>query len=107
MKLTTIAYAEASPPGKQPSALESMIENTFPLLLIFVMMYFFMIRPQANKAKEQAALLKNLKPGDEIVTSGGIIGRVRSVAEAFISIDSGGSHMKVLKEHVLRHSKPR
>ncbi|MFK7823915.1 MAG: preprotein translocase subunit YajC [Oligoflexales bacterium] len=103
---TAIAQASDTAAAQQPPAFMSMIENMFPLILIFVMMYFVMIRPQAKKAKEQAELLKNLKAGDEIVTSGGIIGRIRSVAEEFVTIDIGGSQLKVLKEHVTRFTKP-
>lgn len=77
-----------------------------PMLLIFVVMYFIIIRPQAKKAKDHASLLKNIKEGDEVVTSGGIIGRVRSVSDSFVSLDLGGSTIKVMKEHISRFSKP-
>lgn len=101
-----VAQSGETTAQQQPPAFMSMIESMFPLILIFVMMYFVMIRPQAKKAKEQAELLKSLKAGDEIVTSGGIIGRIRSVAEEFVTIDIGSSQLKVLKEHVTRLTKP-
>ncbi|NRA43712.1 MAG: preprotein translocase subunit YajC [Oligoflexales bacterium] len=103
---SALAQSSESAAAQQPPAFMSMIENMFPLLLIFVMMYFVMIRPQAKKAKEQAELLKNLKAGDEIVTSGGIIGRIRSVADEFVTIDISSAQLKVLKEHVTRLTKP-
>ena len=90
------AADEVAATAAQPSLLESLI----PFLLIFVLMYFLMIRPQVKKAKEHTALLKNLKVGDEIITSGGIIGRIRSIADAFVTVDIGSTNIKVLKEHV-------
>lgn len=88
-----------------PTPLESMIENMFPLVFIFALTYFLFIRPQAKKAKEQVTLLEHLRAGDEIVTSGGIIGRVRSISQDFITIDTGGSQLKIVKEHVIRATK--
>lgn len=77
----------------------------FDLLIMpavfLVIMYLFMIRPQQRKAKELATLLAGLKPGDEVVTSGGLIGKVRSVADTFVNIEIGGNAtVKVLKNHV-------
>ena len=50
-----------------------------PLILIFVIFYFFLIRPQQKKVKEHKIMVQNLKRGDEVITSGGIIGRVERV----------------------------
>jgi preprotein translocase subunit YajC len=64
-------------------------------------MYFMIIRPQQKKAKEQADLLNNLKAGDEVVTSGGIIGKVRSVAESFVTLEvANNTAIKVMKNNV-------
>ena len=65
----------------------------------------FRSRPQAKKAKEHVALLKGLKPGDEVVTSGGIIGHIKSVADEFVSLDIGSTQVKILKENITRYSK--
>ena len=50
-----------------------------PLILIFVIFYFFLIRPQQKRAKDHKALVAALKRGDEVVTSGGIVGRVERI----------------------------
>lgn len=105
--LVSTAFAQASESaaeaaGKQPSMFETML----PMLFIFVVMYFIMIRPQAKKAKEHASLMKNLKAGDEVVTTGGIIGRVKNVADEFVTLDVGNANFKVLKEHITRFTKP-
>ena len=59
----------------------SGIGQFIPLILIFVIFYFFLIRPQQKKAKEHKLMVENLKRGDEVVTSGGIIGTVERVME--------------------------
>ena len=59
----------------------SGIGQFIPLILIFVIFYFFLIRPQQKKVKEHKAMVENLKRGDKVVTSGGITGRVERNAE--------------------------
>ena len=103
--LTSTAFAQASEGAQAAGSQPSMFETMIPLLFIFVVMYFIMIRPQAKKAREHANLLKDLKAGDEVVTSGGIIGRVKSVSEEFVTLDVGNAHLKVIKEHISRFSR--
>jgi preprotein translocase subunit YajC len=57
------------------------IAQFIPLILIFVIFYFFLIRPQQKRAKEHLEMVKGLKRGDEVITSGGIIGTVDRVLE--------------------------
>ena len=52
-----------------------------PLILIFVIFYFFLIRPQQKKVKEHKVMVQNLKRGDEVITSGGIIGKIEKIHE--------------------------
>ena len=59
----------------------SGIGQFIPLILIFVIFYFFLIRPQQKKAKDHKQMIENLKRGDQIVTSGGIIGTVERVMD--------------------------
>ena len=59
----------------------SGIVQFIPLILIFVIFYFFLIRPQQKKAKEHKLMVENLKRGDQVVTSGGILGTVERVME--------------------------
>jgi preprotein translocase subunit YajC len=88
---------DAAPAAKGPSMLEIV---GMPLGFL-VIMYFFIIRPQQAKAKEQQSLISGLKAGDEVVTSGGIIGKVRTVAEAFVTIEvANNTAIKVLKANV-------
>ena len=60
----------------------SGISQFIPLILIFVIFYFFLIRPQQKKVKEHKAMVENLKRGDKVVTSAGIIGTVERIVDA-------------------------
>mgnify|MGYP001304390137 FL=1 len=61
--------------------MSSNFAQFIPLILIFVIFYFFLIRPQQKRVKEHKDMVKNLKRGDEVITSGGIIGKVDRVFE--------------------------
>ena len=78
-----------------------------PLILIFVIFYFFLIRPQQKKVREHREMVKNLKRGDEVNTSGGIIGKVDRVFEDDrIELDIGNSvKVQVIKNTIQGHLK--
>lgn len=65
----------------------SPIVNLLPLLLIFVVFYFLLIRPQQTKAKEHSAMLANLKRNDDVLTSGGIYGKVIALSERVVTLE--------------------
>ena len=72
-----------------------------PLLLIFVVFYFLLIRPQAKRAKEHKAMVAPLAVGDEVVTSGGILGRVTEVGDQFLTVEiADGVRVKVQRHTV-------
>ena len=58
-----------------------------PLTVIFILFFFMIIRPQMKAAKEQRAMIAALQKGDEVITSGGIVGKISKVSEAFVSIE--------------------
>ena len=71
------------------------------LIAMFVLMYFLLIRPQQKRAKEHKKLLNELKKGDEVVTNGGVIGKVTSVDESFATLEiSDGVIVKVQKQGI-------
>jgi preprotein translocase subunit YajC len=82
--------------ANQPPAVLQFI----PFILLFVVLYFIMIRPQQKKAKEVAAMLKTARPGDKVTTSSGIVGVVVSVKDKTISIRSADTKLEVLKSAV-------
>ena len=71
------------------------------LIAMFVLMYFLLIRPQQKRAKDHKNLLKALKKGDEVVTNGGVIGKITAVDESFAEIEvSSGVAMKIQKQGI-------
>jgi preprotein translocase subunit YajC len=71
-----------------------------PMILLVVVFYFILIRPQQQRAKQQAKLIANLKSGDKIVTSSGIIGVVITVKDQTVSLRSADAKMEVTKSSV-------
>ena len=72
-----------------------------PLLLIFVLFYFMLIRPQAKRTKEHKNMVETLAKGDEVVTNGGLLGRVTDVGENFLTVKvADGVEVKVQKQSV-------
>lgn len=100
MPLTLLA--EDTPASKSPSFLEVLI---LPIGLL-VIMYFFIIRPQARKAREHTALIQNLKVGEEVVTSGGIIGKIKAIADSFVTLEVGANIcLKVVINNISGYTK--
>jgi len=72
-----------------------------PFILLFVVMYLLLILPQQRKAKQHAALLKSLKPGDKVITSSGIVGIVVSIREPhYVTLRSEDTKLEVLKSSI-------
>jgi preprotein translocase subunit YajC len=74
----TPALAQAGPFGLGG---DNMMVSLLPFVLIFVIMYFLVLRPQQKRAKEHTELVKNLRRGDTVVTSGGLVGKVTKVVD--------------------------
>ena len=72
----------------------------FPLVLLLVVFYFILIRPQQKKAKEHDAMLKTIRPGDKIVTSSGIVGIVLTVKEKVITLRSADAKLEITKSAI-------
>ena len=74
------------------------LASFLPIILMFVVLYFLMIRPQMKRQKEQKAMMDALGKGDEVVTSGGLLGRITKVADGYITIEvSEGTEIIVQK----------
>lgn len=74
----TPAFAQAAAAGNDTN---SMLMSLLPFALIFVIMYFLILRPQQKKVKDHAEMVKNIRRGDTIVTSGGLVGKVTKVVD--------------------------
>jgi preprotein translocase subunit YajC len=80
--LISTAYAQAS-----GGSAESQLVGFLPIILMFVVLYFLMIRPQAKRAKEHKAMLAALAKGDEVVAGGGMLGKVTKVTDNYVAIE--------------------
>jgi preprotein translocase subunit YajC len=76
-------YAQTAPAGQSGMDLFGLL----PLVLMFVLLYFLLIRPQAKRAKEHRSMLGALQKGDEVVTGGGVVGKVTRVGESYVSVE--------------------
>ena len=91
--LIPVAHAQAA--GAAPAAPSMMSTLLFPILLI-VIMYFLMIRPQMKRQKDHRAMLDKLAKGDEVITSGGIAGTVVAIGESFVTVEvANGVQLRV------------
>jgi preprotein translocase subunit YajC len=90
-----------TPPGGAPAGGQSALTSMVPLIIMFAIFYFLLIRPQQKKAKDHKALLEALKKGDSIVTAGGIHGKVTAVEESVVTIEvANGVNIRLNKGHV-------
>ena len=95
MNLSLTASMLASASAEASSSLLLILVQMLPLVLVLVIMYFMLIRPQRKKEKKIQEMRNNLQVGDEIITSGGIIGRVVSLREDTILIETGSDRSKI------------
>jgi preprotein translocase subunit YajC len=79
------AFAQTAPAAA--GGAESSLLSLAPLALMFVVLYFIMIRPQMKKQKEHKAMIEALAKGDEVVIGGGVIGRVAKLGESFVHVE--------------------
>ncbi|ASD63519.1 preprotein translocase YajC subunit [Bdellovibrio bacteriovorus HD100] len=100
--LVSTAHAQSAAPGGQPSAFEMFV----PFIFIFVIFYFLIIRPQSKRQKEHQKFLTEIKRGDEVVTSSGILGRVEGITEQFVTLEiADGVKVKMLRSQIATSQK--
>ncbi|MGA0612242.1 preprotein translocase subunit YajC [Caldimonas sp. KR1-144] len=94
------AYAQAAPAA---GGAESSLLSMLPLVLMFVVLYFVMIRPQMKRQKEHKAMIEALAKGDEIVTAGGVLGKVAKLGDNYLSIEvATGVELQVQRSAVVQ-----
>jgi preprotein translocase subunit YajC len=81
--LISEAFAQTAPSGLGGMDLMGML----PLVLMFVLLYFLLLRPQMRRAKEQKQMIASLQKGDEVVTSGGTLGRVTKISDNYVNVE--------------------
>ena len=87
------AFAQA-----QGGGTGAIVTQLVPLVLIFAIMYFLLIRPQQKKLKDHQELVKNIRRGDTVVTNGGLVGKVTKVEDQFVEVEiAANTRVKVVK----------
>jgi preprotein translocase subunit YajC len=76
------AYAQGAAPGGDAGFMSFL-----PIILMFVLLYFLMIRPQMKRAKEQKQMIEALQKGDEVITAGGVLGRISRISDPYVSLE--------------------
>ncbi len=99
--LISPAYAQAA--GDQPSVLASVL----PLVFIVVIFWLLIIRPQMKRTKQHRELISNLAVGDEIVTAGGLLGRVTAVGDSFLKLHLADGVTVIVQKHSVAQVVPK
>ncbi|MEJ0090202.1 MAG: preprotein translocase subunit YajC [Limisphaerales bacterium] len=98
---TTSTATPGTPTGQAPSGMDAILHSPMPMfVLMAIVFYFLLIRPQQKRAKELAKLVSSIKAGDKVVTASGIIGVVTSVKDRTVALRSGDAKMEVTKASV-------
>ena len=101
--LISSAYAQTAPAPTAGGDLTSSLTGMLPLLLMFAVLYFVMIRPQMKRQKEHKAMIEALAKGDEIATAGGLLGKVTKLADATVTIEiSAGVEVQLQRQAVVQ-----
>jgi preprotein translocase subunit YajC len=94
--LISPAFAQASFGGG-----DAGLMGFLPIVLMFALLYFLMIRPQMKRAKEHKTMIEALQKGDEVITGGGVLGRITKVSDAYVSVEiAPGTEVSVQKAAV-------
>ena len=98
--LIASAYAQDSSP-------QGGLMSFLPLILIFAVFYFMLIRPQMKRAKEHRKLVSELAKGDEVVTNGGLLGRIIDVSDSFVTLELADNIEIKLQRHAVTNVMPK
>ncbi|NOT14953.1 MAG: preprotein translocase subunit YajC [Methylotenera sp.] len=83
------------------------LANFLPLIVIFILFFFMIIRPQMKAAKEQRSMIAALQKGDEVVTAGGIVGKVTKVTESFVTLEIAENTEINVQKHAIQSALPK
>ena len=97
------AFAQAAPAATASESPLSSLTSLLPLVLMFVVLYFIMIRPQMKKQKEHKAMVDAITKGDEVVIAGGVLGRVAKVGDTYLNVEvANGVELQVQRVAVVQ-----
>ena len=97
------AFAQAAPAATSAAQSPFSLTGMLPLVLMFVVLYFVMIRPQMKRQKEHKAMIDAVQKGDEVVIGGGILGKVAKTGDSYIHVDiANGVEVQVQRSSVVQ-----
>jgi preprotein translocase subunit YajC len=97
------AFAQTAPAAAAGGDMQSSLMGMLPLVLMFVVLYFVMIRPQMKKAKEHKSMVESLAKGDEVVTAGGVLGKVSKLGDSFLGLEiANGVEIQIQRSAVVQ-----
>ena len=97
------AFAQAAPAAAAAESPFGGITGMLPIILMFVVLYFVMIRPQMKRQKEHKAMIDALAKGDEVVVAGGVLGRVSKMGDSFLTVEvANGVEIQVQRGAVVQ-----
>ena len=96
-----------SPAYAQAAGGADSLMSFLPIILLFVILYFLMIRPQMKRAKEQKAMIEALQKGDEVVTAGGMVGRITKLGEQYVTLEIAPSTEIVVQRSAVQVPLPK
>ena len=95
------AFAQTAPAAAAEGGLMGSLTGMLPLVLMFVVLYFIMIRPQMKRQKEHRAMIDALAKGDEVVTAGDLLGKVANLSEGYVQLEiASGVQVQVQRSAV-------
>ena len=97
------AFAQTAPAAAAGGGMQDSLMSMLPLVLMFVVLYFVMIRPQMKKQKEHRAMIDAVAKGDEVVTAGGVLGKVSKLGDSFLGLEvANGVEIQIQRSAVVQ-----
>jgi preprotein translocase subunit YajC len=97
------AFAQTAPAAASGGDMQSSLMSMLPLVLMFVVLYFVMIRPQMKKQKEHRTMVEALAKGDEVVSAGGLLGKVSKLGDSYLGIEiANGVEVQIQRSAVVQ-----
>jgi preprotein translocase subunit YajC len=101
--LISSAFAQTAPAAAAEGGFQSSLMSMLPLVLMFVVLYFVMIRPQMKRQKEHRSMIDALAKGDEVATAGGVLGRVTRLGDTYLGVEiANGVEIQVQRSAVVQ-----
>jgi preprotein translocase subunit YajC len=97
------AFAQTAPTAAAGGDMQSSLMSMLPLVLMFVVLYFVMIRPQMKKQKEHKAMIDAIAKGDEVVTAGGVLGKIAKLGDSYVGLEvASGVEVQIQRSAIVQ-----